>query len=96
MPIPGTPQNSRAVRDTTLKALAVIDTFKIAHPHLRKLVVNLAHVAEHGMTEGIIQRQRAQDLERALVQRNNNKTSKRGKITTNVAVTGVELLEMRN
>ena len=67
MPIPGTPQNSRAVRHTTLTVLAIIDTLKIAHPHLRKLVVNLAHAAEHGMTEDIIQRQRAQDLERALV-----------------------------
>ena len=35
----------------------------IEDPHLRKLVFNLAHAAEHAKTEGIIQRQRAQVLE---------------------------------
>ena len=62
---------------------------------LHKVVEKLAHAAEYGITEGLIQRQRAQDLEKALVRRNQETKSKRQTLTTTLATTGAELLKLR-
>ena len=102
-PLSSTPHHSRAVRQTTLQAFRLLDQLVASdepsssknHVDLRKVVQKLAHAAEYGMTEGLIQRQRAQDLEKTLVRRNQETKSKRQTLTTSLATTGAELLKLR-
>ena len=59
------------------------------------MVEKLAHAAEYSLTEGLIQRQRAYDLENALLRRNQETKGKRGTLSTTLATTGAELLKLR-
>ena len=94
---PSTPHQSRGVRQAALQAFRMIDELNQSKGStgLRKVVEKLAHAAEYGLTEGLIQRQRAQDLEKALIRRGKETKGKKT-LSTIQATTGAELLKLRD
>ena len=84
------------MRKATLEAYHILDNLPEApDPTLRKIIEKLSNAAQQGLTEGLIHRQRAHDLEEALIRRKKETKSKNKKLTEVIATTGAELLKLR-
>ena len=68
------------MRKTTLEAYHILDNLPEApDPTLRKIIEKLSNAVQQGLTEGLIHRQRAHDLEEALIRRKKETKSKNKK-----------------